>query len=49
MKYVIKPWTFEECKLEGMKYRNRTEFHDKACGAYHAARRNKWLNEIFTS
>jgi len=30
-----------------MKYRNRTELHDNANGAYNVARKNGWLDKFF--
>lgn len=39
-------WTKENCQAESLKYKNRNEFKLKSRHAYHAARRNKWLDEI---
>jgi hypothetical protein len=36
-------WTFEMTKVEALKYRTREEFNRGSCGAYGAAKRNKWL------
>jgi hypothetical protein len=39
-------WTFNKCKEEALKYSTRTEFHNRCQGAYNAARKNKWLDDI---
>ena len=43
--YVVK-WTKEKCAEEALKYKSRSEFKKKSPHAYHAARRNKWIDEI---
>ena len=45
----IKPrnhWTKERCTEEALKYIDRFSFQSQAAGAYDAALRNKWLDEI---
>lgn len=39
-------WTKENCQIESFKYNKRTDFARKSAGAYDAAHRNNWLNEI---
>ena len=39
-------WNFENCKLEALKYKTRTNFKEKSRSAYNSALRNKWLDEI---
>ena len=39
-------WTKDRCKKEANKYASRCEFQDKAGGAYSAAKRNRWLDEV---
>lgn len=39
-------WTKEKCLEEVVKYNSRNEFYKKSPGAYSAAFRNGWLNEI---
>ena len=39
-------WTKEKCQKEALKYKSRWEFEKNSPGAYGAARRNKWINEI---
>lgn len=40
-------WTFEACKdLAGMS-KGRKDFRQKSCGAYEAAWRNHWLDDLF--
>ncbi len=41
-------WTKEKLQEEALKYKTRTEFQKKANGAYCAAYKNKWLDEICT-
>jgi hypothetical protein len=43
----IRKWTFEHCKVEAKKYRNKSEFQKNASGAYFSSLRNGWLNELF--
>ena len=38
----MKEKTIEESK----KYRSRNEFKHGSCGAYNAARKNKWIDEM---
>ncbi len=46
----IKPdgyWNNKEtCHLEALKYKTRGEFSKKSVGAYNAANKNKWLDDI---
>ena len=48
MEYQIKPcgyWnSFENCEKEALKYKNRTEFHDKVNATYKVALKNNWLD-----
>ena len=39
-------WTKERCATEALKYKTRSEFRNKAGGAYSAAHRNGWLGII---
>lgn len=39
-------WTKEKCHEESLKYTNRTEFSKKSNGAYTAAYRKGWLDDI---
>jgi hypothetical protein len=39
-------WTKETCQQEALKYKTKSEFQKKSCGAHTAAYRNDWLNEI---
>lgn len=39
-------WAKENCFSEALKYYNRTDFQKGSKGAYHSARRNKWLDEL---
>ncbi|MFC1670113.1 hypothetical protein ACFL20_06935 [Spirochaetota bacterium] len=41
-----KRWTKKLCKEEASKYMIRSEFQKKSSGAYDAALRNKWLDDI---
>ncbi len=42
----ILKWIKEKCQEEALKYKTRSEFQKKAGGAYNAAWKNKWLDEI---
>lgn len=39
-------WTKEKCQEEAKKYKTRKDFQKECRGAYAAAYRNKWLDEI---
>lgn len=39
-------WNKERCRLEALKYSNRSEFSKQSNGAYTAALKNGWLDEI---
>lgn len=39
-------WTIDRCKTDALKYKTRKEWYVKEPNAYHAARRNGWLNEV---
>lgn len=39
-------WTKENCFIEALNYKTRTNFARKSSGAYDAAYRNNWLNDI---
>lgn len=43
----IRKWSFENCKVEGKKHKNKSEFQKNASGAYFSSLRNGWLNELF--
>jgi hypothetical protein len=46
----IKPsgyWTYEKCKEESSKYKLKSVFRNKSCGAYNSAKKHKWLNEFY--
>lgn len=38
--------SFESVKQEAKKYKTRSEFQTKNCGAYTAAQKNRWLDQI---
>ena len=49
MSEIYKPfkyWTYENCKIESLKYNTRNNFKKNCVGAYNSARNNKWLDEI---
>lgn len=39
-------WLKEECQEEALKYNHRKDFKKKSYGAYQAACRNKWIDEV---
>jgi len=39
-------WTYNNCKKEALKYKNRNEFCKKSNGAYNSSRKHKWLDDI---
>ena len=39
-------WSKENCAREAKKHKNRNSFRKESGGAYNAARKNKWLDEI---
>lgn len=39
-------WTKENCQEEALKYNYRVEFQDAPSGAYQAALKNEWIDEI---
>lgn len=41
-------WNKENCKIEALKYNTKKEFDENSNGAYQAALRGKWLDEICT-
>jgi predicted GIY-YIG superfamily endonuclease len=41
-------WNREKCIEESKKYSSRSEFQKKSSGAYDAAYRNGWIDEIYT-
>lgn len=41
-----KTWNFENCKKEALKYKTRNDFRVNSSGAYDAAYKNKWIDEI---
>ena len=40
-------WTLEKCKEESLKYNSRKEWFTKSATSYDAARRNKWMPEVW--
>lgn len=49
MKTFSKPmghWTKENCRIEAAKYTSKKEFKSKSSGAYQAASKHGWLDEI---
>lgn len=42
-----KIWTKDKCLEEAKKHKTRTDFMLKSGGAYSAAQKNKWLDEIY--
>jgi len=40
-------WNIDRCAEEALKFKTRSEFRDKACGAYYSACRNNWINNFF--
>ena len=40
-------WTYDKCSEVAKDCKTRTEFAKKYGGAYHNARKNKWLNSLF--
>jgi len=41
-------WTKERCQEEALKYKSRYEFEKGSPGAYSAARKNEWRDDIFS-
>lgn len=41
-------WTKEKCKIEALKYKFRVDFRNGSNNTYSAARRNGWLNDIYS-
>jgi len=39
-------WNIEKCRIEAKKYNTRIEFYKGSPGAYAAANRNSWMNDI---
>ena len=39
-------WTREHCQEEALKYQTRSAFGNGSSGAYSAAQRNKWLDDV---
>lgn len=40
-------WTYDKCKEEALKYKNRTEFSKKSSYAYKLSSKRKWINDFF--
>jgi predicted GIY-YIG superfamily endonuclease len=40
-------WTYENCKEESLKYRNRSEFKKLSTGAFESSKRNNWLDDFY--
>ena len=40
-------WTYERCKEEAKKYVNKRKMQAGTPAAYHASRKNKWIDEFF--
>lgn len=49
LKKPMESWTYEECLEISSKYRNRQDFCRNANGAYKAAIKNDWLDDICPS
>ena len=43
---IVTHWTKERCQEEAYKYKTRKDFQKECRGAYAAAYRNKWLDDI---
>jgi predicted GIY-YIG superfamily endonuclease len=39
-------WSIENCKLEALKYKTRSDFNIKSNGAYNACCKNNWLDDV---
>ena len=39
-------WNKENCKIEALKYNNRTDFSKNSKDAYKSSRKNNWLDEV---
>jgi len=39
-------WNYEKCKLEALKYKDRTSFNQKSARAYRVAKINNWLEDF---
>lgn len=39
-------WTFDNCKMESLKYKTKTKFQKNSNGAYTSSLKNGWLDEI---
>lgn len=39
-------WNIDRCAEEALKFKTRSEFRDRACGAYYSACRNNWIDSI---
>jgi predicted GIY-YIG superfamily endonuclease len=51
MKELLKSdgyWTKQNCILEALKYKYRSEFKKKCSGAYNVCVKNKWLDDVCT-
>lgn len=42
-------WTYDKCKEESLKYKSRTEFHDKKGIAYRISVSNGWIDDFYKS
>ena len=40
-------WNYENCKIESIKYKTRSEFYKKSNYIYGVSRKNNWLNDFF--
>lgn len=40
-------WNYEMCKKESLKYRNKSDFHDKRNSAYKISLLNGWINDFY--
>lgn len=42
-------WTHEKCIEEGLKHNTRSDFMHNSKGAYDSAKRNGWLNQVYSN
>ena len=42
-------WTYDICKQEALKYKNKSEFYKGSPNAYFASWAHKWLSEFFSN
>jgi hypothetical protein len=44
---AYRKWNYEKCLMERMKYNTKMEFRLGSYGAYQAAKKYKWLDDLF--